>query len=67
MTLTTPGYDRAAHRIEVVVDSAVDLVITTPDLARDVSSGPVDVMAAARNWLARMHSGGVVWPAPDVA
>ncbi len=67
MTLTTPGYDRAAHCIEVVVDSAVDLVITTRDLARDVPSGPVDVMAAARNWLARMRGGGVVWPAPDVA
>jgi hypothetical protein len=66
-TITTPGYDGAADRIEVVVDSAVDLVITTPDLARDVPAGSVEVMAAAHNWFARMRAGGVVWPAPDVA
>jgi hypothetical protein len=67
MTLTTPGYDGATDRVDVSVDSAVDLAITTTDLTREVPAGPMDVVAAAHNWLARMSVGGVVWPAPGVA
>jgi hypothetical protein len=66
-TLTTAGYDRAVNRVDVSVDSAVDLAVTTADLTRDAPAGPVEVMAAAHTWLARMRAGRVVWPAPDVA
>jgi hypothetical protein len=66
-TLTTPGHDRAVNRVDVSVDSAVGLAITTSDLIRDAPAGPADVMAAALSWLARMRAGRVVWPAPDVA
>jgi hypothetical protein len=66
-TLTTPGYDRAAHRVDVWVDSASDLTVTATEFARDAPAGPVDVMAAAHAWLARMRASGVVWPAPEPA
>jgi hypothetical protein len=66
-TLTTAGYDRATRRVDVAVDSAVELVVTTTVLTRDPPVGPVDVMAAAHTWLARMPASGVVWPAPDPA
>jgi hypothetical protein len=57
LTLTTPCGDEA--------DGHLDGTITTTNPAREAPAGPVDVMAAAHNWLARTSSGGVVWPAPD--
>jgi hypothetical protein len=51
--------------VDVPVDSAVDRALTTTNRAREAPAGPVDVMAAAHNWLARTSSGGVVWPASD--
>jgi hypothetical protein len=66
-TLATPGYDRAVHRVDISVDSAVDVTVTTTELTRDAPAGPVDVMAAAHTWLARMRASGVVWPAPEPA
>jgi hypothetical protein len=56
--------DRRDH-LDVAVDSDVDRAIATTDVAREAPAGPVDVMAAAHNWLARTRSGGVVWPTPD--
>jgi hypothetical protein len=66
-TLATAGYDRAVDGVDISVDSAVDLAITTSDLNRDAPPAPADVIAAAHTWLARMPAGRVLWPAPDVA
>jgi hypothetical protein len=51
--------------VDTSLDAAVDRATTTTNPAREAPPGPVDVMAAAHNWLARTSSGGVVWPAPD--
>ena len=51
--------------VDTSLDAAVDRAITTTNLAREAPASPVDVMAAAHNWLARMSPRGVVWPAPD--
>jgi hypothetical protein len=51
--------------VDTSLDAAVDRASTTTNPARQAPAGPVDVMAAAHNWLARTSSGGVVWPAPD--
>ena len=56
--------DQRDH-VDASLDVAVDRAITTTNLAREAPASPVDVMAAAHNWLARMSPGGVVWPAPD--
>ena len=55
--------DQRDH-VDVSVDAALDRAITT-NLAREAPAGPVDVVAAAHNWLARTRSGGVVWPTTD--
>ena len=64
ITLTTPCCDDPDDDLGAV-ESAADRAITTTNRAREMPAGPVDVMAAAHNWLARTSSGGVVWPAPD--
>jgi hypothetical protein len=51
--------------VDTSLDAAVDRASTTTNPDREAPAGPVDVMAAAHNWLARTSSGGVVWPAPD--
>lgn len=67
MTFTTPGFDGAADRVDVSVDSAADVAITTTDLTRDVPTGPMDVMAAAHTWLARMPASGAAWTTRDMS
>jgi hypothetical protein len=65
--VTTPGYDHAAHRVDISADSAVDLAVATAEPTWDARIGQLEVMAAARAWLGRMCASGVVWPAHDVA
>lgn len=65
-TLTSPGFDRAVHRIDVSVDSAANLTITTIGAPVAAHRGPADVLLAASTWLARPGVDPVVWPSLDV-
>ena len=66
-TLVSPGFDDATDRIDISVDVADRLTITTTDLTEISRAHPRDVMLAANSWFARLGVSGVVWPAPDPA
>lgn len=66
-TITSPGYLDAAYRVNVTVESADHLTVTTTGRNELAGASPADVMLAARTWLDRFGPAGVRWPAEDGA
>jgi hypothetical protein len=64
-TLTSPGFLDAAYRVNVTVESADHLTVTTTGRNELARAGPGDVMLAARTWFERFGPAGVTWPARD--
>jgi hypothetical protein len=65
-TLTSPGFDRALHRVDVSVETAASLTVTTTGATGSVHPGQADVLLAANTWFARVGVGGVLWPSLEI-
>jgi hypothetical protein len=66
-TLASPGFDRAVHRVDVSVDTAARLTVTTTGATGQAHRGPADVLFAANTWLTRLGVAGGVWRSVELA
>ena len=66
-TISSPGFDRARHRVDISVDTAADLTVTTTGATGPAHLGPADVLLAAKTWFARLGVSGVLWPSFAIA
>jgi hypothetical protein len=64
-TLTSPGFEDATDRIDISVDIADQLTVTTSDLTETPPGRPRDVVLAATSWFARSGVSGVLRLAPE--